>query len=337
MMIVVICHKDTGIQRGRNRVGSERRGLFYAGLIAVTVVWGINMAVSRVAMDTFDPALFSFLRFGLAVPVFFVLLRWKEGSVMVEPRDLLRMAIVGFIGVTVLEIAVMYSIKYTTLANASLLNVAPWPIFTALLAPLFTREKMTVRLIGSGLLSLVGVCFVILGGSDGFDLSSEHMVGNLLALGVSFIGAIFNLASIPLMRKYSALRVSAWTIAFGALFMFPVTIRSWSKVDWTSLTIGQHASIFYNVILATVISFVVWNACMFRVGGTRANFFRYTVPVTAMVEGYLLFDERISLLQIGGTLIIALALVWISTEKPQVKEEREDRVVPEPEPRADNG
>jgi drug/metabolite transporter (DMT)-like permease len=301
---------------------AERRGIYYAGLIAVTIVWGINLAVSRVAMDTFDPALFTFLRFGLAVPIFFAFMKWKEGSVMVAPRDMLRMALVGFIGVTVLEIAVMYSIKWTTLANASLLNVAPWPIFTALLAPLFTREKITGRLIGAGLVSLVGVCLVILGGSDGFDLSGEHMIGNLLALGVSFIGAIFNLASIPLMRKYSPLRVSTWTIAFGALFMFPVTIGSWSKVDWTGLTFSHHASIFYNVVLATVVSFVVWNACMYRVGGTRANFFRYTVPITAMVEGYVLFRESISLLQIGGALIVVLALVWISRDASGVKREQ---------------
>lgn len=241
---------------------------------------------------------------------------------MVEPRAMLRMALLGLIGVAGLEIAVMYSIKFTTLANASLLNVAPWPIFAALFAPLFTRERMTLRLLAGGVVSLAGVSLVILGGSDGFDLSSEHMIGNLLALAVSLVGALFNLASIPLMRTYSALRVSTWTIAFGSLFMIPATFGTWTEVPWASLTAGHYVAIVYNVVLATVVAFVVWNACMYRVGGARSNFFRYTVPATAVVAGYVMFDERITLLQIGGTLIIALALVWISMEKQDGGEKR---------------
>lgn len=306
-------------------LGSEQRGIHYIGLIAVAVIWGINFAVSRIAMDTFDPALFAFLRFGLAVPLFFIVLKRKEGSVAVAPGDMVRLALLGLFGVAGLEIAVMYSIKYTTLANASLLNVAPWPIFAALLTPLFTREKITGRLLGGGFASLVGVSLVILGGSDGFDLSAEHLIGNLLALAVSFVGAVYNLASIPLMRTYSALKVSTWTIAFGSLFMIPFTFGTWTEVAWGSLNGGHYTAIIYNVVIATVVAFVVWNACMFRVGGTRSNFFRYTVPATAVVAGYILFDETISLVQIGGTLIIALALVWISLEKQAGGEEKADK------------
>lgn len=300
----------------------EQKGVHHFGLILVSVIWGINFAVSRVAMETFDPALFAFLRFGLSVPLFFIVLKAKEGSVLADPRSMAKMALLGLFGVAGLEIVVMYSIKFTTLANASLLNVAPWPIFAALFTPLFTREKITSRLIAGGLASMVGVSLVILGGSGGFDLSAEHMTGNLLALAASITGALYNLASIPLMRKYSALKVSTWTIAFGSLFMLPLTFGTWSEVAWRSLTAGHHAAIVYNVAVATVVAFVAWNACMYRVGGTRANFFRYVVPVTAAAAGYFAFGESITWVQIGGALLIAAALAWISLEKQDAGGER---------------
>ena len=124
----------------------------------------------------------------------------------------------------------MYSIKFTTLANASLLNVAPWPIFAALFAPLFIKEGFSKRLAVGGAVAMIGVSFIILGGGEGFDLSSDNMIGNLLAFGVSIIGALFNLACMPLMKQYSALRISTWYIMFGSLFMFPITVGSWGKV-----------------------------------------------------------------------------------------------------------
>jgi len=297
----------------------SKKWLYYAGLVAAAAIWGANFGVSRLAMETFDPILFSFLRFGLAVPVFFLLLKLTEGSIGIPIRVALKLAAIGVVGVTTLEISVMYSIKYTTLANASLLNVAPWPIFAALLAPLFMREAVSSRLIVGGVAAIAGVSLVILGGSEGFDLSSDHMLGNLLAFGASILGALFNVACMPLMKQYSALRVSTWAIVFGALFMFPFTIGTWGDVQWSALNTTNYATLAYNVLICTVLAFIIWNASMFKIGAARSNFFRYVVPAAAVAAGYVMFDERITLWQISGAVFMAAGLVWISLEKVKTR------------------
>ncbi|MFC5530406.1 DMT family transporter [Cohnella yongneupensis] len=289
--------------------------IYYIALVLVAAIWGANFGVSRSAMETFDPVLFSFIRFGGAVPFFFLILKLKEGNVGVSRRDMLALAGIGLVGVTGLEIAVMYSIKYTTLANASLLNVAPWPIFAALFAPLFVKERFTRRLAIGGAVSMVGVSFVILGGEEGLSLSSDNMVGNMLAFGVSIIGALFNLSCMPLMKRYSPLRVSTWFIFFGTLFMFPITLGSWGKVDWGSLTAEHYTAIGFNILICTVFSFVAWNGSMLKVGAARANFFRYVVPAAAVAAGYLFFDEQVTGLQLAGTAFMAAGLVWIGMER----------------------
>ncbi|WP_028612778.1 DMT family transporter [Paenibacillus harenae] len=293
----------------------NNKWLNYGGLVLVAVIWGANFGISRLGMESFNPIVFSILRFGLAVPFFFFILWRMEGSVGIPWRIVPKLALIGLIGITLLEITVMYSIKYTTLANASLLNVAPWPIFAALFAPLFMRESITARLIVGGAISIVGVCFVILGGGEGFNLSSENMLGNAMAFGVSIIGPLFNLSSMSLMKQYSALRVSTWTIAFGSLFMLPLTFGAWGETDWQALNMGHYLSIAYNVLICTVLAFVVWNACMFKVGATRSNFFRYAVPAAAVAAGYFMFGETITLLQMCGAACMAAGLVWISIER----------------------
>ena len=213
---------------------------------------------------------------------------------------------------------VMYSIKYTTLANASLLNVAPWPIFAALFAPLFIREKITARVATGGLIALVGVTMIILGGKDGFDLGSEYMIGNYIALSISLIGALFNLATMPLMEKYSPLRVSTWFIFFGTLFLFPITFDKWGTIQWDNLSIVTWGAVAYNVLFCTVIAIVIWNISMKHVGAAKANFFRYFVPAAATVAGALFFKEPIWAAQLVGGVVIVLGLVWIGTERKQI-------------------
>ncbi|WP_226038137.1 DMT family transporter [Aquibacillus saliphilus] len=289
--------------------------IFYIGLILVSIIWGVNFGVSRWAMDVFTAEVFVLLRFGLALPFLFIILKITEGDIKVEKKDLLRLAIIGFVGVTILELLVMYAIKFTTLANASLLNVAPWPIFVALFAPLFTPEKMTKRIVIGGFVALVGVSLIILGGKDGFDLGSEYMLGNLLALSISLIGALFNLACMPLMNKYSPMRVTTWYILFGSLFLIPFTLGGWESIQWTELSAITWGAIGYNVILCTVAAFVIWNLSMKHVGATKANFFRYFVPASAAAAGVLFFNETISVAQIVGGVIIIMGLVWIASER----------------------
>jgi len=287
----------------------------YMGLVLVAAIWGINFGFSRMEMANFDPKLFAFLRFGIAVPFFFILLRFKEGSVGIPFRVAVQLMFIGFFGVTVLENLTMYSIKYTSLANSSLLIVAPWPIFTALLAPFFTRESISARVAIGGSIAMVGVCLIILMGGEGLDMSSNHMIGNLLALSASLIGALYNLSCMPLMKQYSALRISTWFIMFGALFMFPFTLESWGKVAWSALEAKDYLVLAYNVLFATVIAFIVWNACMHHVGAARSNFFRYVVPAAAVAAGYIMFGEAITLWQVAGACFMAAGLIWISLER----------------------
>ncbi len=294
----------------------------------VSAIWGLNFGISRWAMDFFDPSLFVFLRFIGAVPILFLLLYWKEGSIRVEPKDLLKLVGIGLVGVTALEVCVMYSIKYTTLANASLLNVAPWPIFTALFASFFTREPVTRHVMIGGALAMVGVSLVILGGGEGFQLRYDQLPGDLLALGVSVMGALFNLACMPLMRKYSPLRVSAWYIMFGTLGLLPFTYGTWSSVAWVDLGAVGWGALAYNIVLCTVFAFVVWNGSMKAVGATRANFFRYVVPASAIVTGYFFYQESMSFWQLFGGILMAGGLVWISTEK--MAPPKEQQLTPDP-------
>lgn len=289
--------------------------MYYIGLAVCAAIWGANFGVSRKGMETFDPELFAFLRFSLALPFFFLILKLKEGRIGLPFKMVPRLALMGLFGITGLEIMVMYSIKYTTLANASLLNVAPWPIFAALFGPFFLRERITSRLAIGGIAAMVGVCFIILGGGAGLDVSSDNMVGNVLAFAVSIIGALFNLACMPLMRQYSPLFVSTWYTVFGVAFMLPLTIPSWGKVDWSALGGDEYTAIAFNVLVCTVFAITAWNASMLRIGATRANFFRYLVPAFAVAAGYLFFDESISAWQLAGGVFMAAGLAWISMER----------------------
>ena len=88
--------------------------------------------------------------------------------------------LLGIVGVTGMETLLILAVQWTSMSNLSLLNVAPWPIFSALLAPLFVRDFITRRMIVGGFLAFAGVCCVLISGGSKIDFSESQMWGNWL-------------------------------------------------------------------------------------------------------------------------------------------------------------
>jgi drug/metabolite transporter (DMT)-like permease len=284
-------------------------------LILMAFIFGANYAVMRWSMITFDPAQFLFIRFALSAPILLIILKITEGTIGIARRDLVLTALIGILSVICSEYANILSIKYTTLANSALLTVATWPILVSLLAPWFTKERLTLRIIVCGCVSIIGVYLIIIGNSGGFSFSQAHLRGDLLALCSSFFGALTSVLFMRLMGKYSALRALTWIIIFGTISLLPLTWGTWDDVNWGRLGSAAWGTIGYNVVVVTILASSIWNMCMRKIGVTKANYFRYFIPVASVIAGFIFFNEQITISQMAGGLIIMACLTWISFEK----------------------
>ncbi|WP_308635112.1 DMT family transporter [Paenibacillus silvisoli] len=283
----------------------------YVLLGTIAFFWGLNYAVVKVGLESLDPLLFLVLRFGISAVIMFGLLRWFEGSVGIRLKDLWKFIVLGLIGTTMLESFVVVSINYTTLANSSILSIAPWPIFAAIFAPLFTKEKIRKSLLGYGLLSMAGVVMVILAGGS-FSLDSDLLLGNLLAFAVSVCGGFYSAACIPLLKTYSSLRMTTWMFAFGTLFMLPFAYPAFGTTDWVGMGWPAIGALAFNVIVITIVCFLLWNKAMPQIGAATASFYRYLTPLAAVLSGVVFFQEPVYSGQLVGAALMFMGLIGIS-------------------------
>jgi drug/metabolite transporter (DMT)-like permease len=283
----------------------------WAGLTAAAALWGWNFSIVRLGINVIEPVLFTFIRFGLAVVVFFSFLWFREKGVAVAYKYLTVFAILGILGFTVFENMLLLATQYTTVANASILCVAPWPFFTMLLAPLFSKESRPARLWSGGCFALTGVIIVIAGGPGGLKLGGGYMLGNLLALSASAVGAVFNAASMRLLNRYSPLRATAWMMLFGVAGMLPLAAYSGGLGTLPRMTGSLLFAIVFNVVAATFLAFLLWNRSMSTTGAAKANFFRYLTPVVSALSGFWMFGEQVTLFQLAGSLIMLSGLILL--------------------------
>src|SRR6267154_1416303 len=192
-------------------------------------------------------------------------------------------------------------------------GIAGWKPFFAVaffnnLLP-FSLIVMGQTFIASGLASvLIGV--IILRGGVGLDAAGQG-VGVLLCLaaaasyGVAALLARRQLADSPPLATatFQLLASSAMMSVVAGIVERPWTLPMPGASTWFAV-IGLAA-------LSTALAYIVFFHILRRSGATNVMLVTLLIPVTAILLGYLMLGESISLREISGALVIGSALLLI--------------------------
>ncbi|MGE5653046.1 MAG: DMT family transporter [Bacillota bacterium] len=281
-------------------------------MLSVVLIWGANYTIAKYGMRELSPTVFTFLRFLAVTPVLFGWLKLTEKQVSVKVEHLPRLVMVGFFGIACYQTLFVAAVKYTSAANSSLL-VALSPLFTSLIAGLLGRERLTPRTLVGSLLAFSGVAVIMAGGTGRLGFSSQTAQGDLIALLAGFLWGLYPILAQPLLKHYSAVRVTAYAALFGAMALFLYTFPELGAVPWRSLAPATWLSVLYAIGPVTAWGLIVWNKGVERLGASRAIINMYLVPAVSMVIAAILIRERIYPVQLLGFVVIVGGIVIVKS------------------------
>lgn len=105
----------------RPTIKSERSVAFHWQMLVVTLLWGLNIPIVKVALSEFSPLVFDSLR-QLPTAMLMVGLAWAiEGSPHLEWRDWKWLLVLGVLGHFFRNLGFILGIACTTASNSSLI------------------------------------------------------------------------------------------------------------------------------------------------------------------------------------------------------------------------
>jgi len=273
-------------------------------LLFVALVWGVNFSVIKFALTDFHPLGFTVLRFALAAFFLVTLMLATREPFAVLRRDRISIVILGFIGITLYNIFFMEGLKYTSAANSALL-ISLSPLFGALIQASSGNEKLTARA-GSGLgLASVGVFLVIRSHHGEVSLTSSGVIGDLLTLCATLTWALYTIRAKPLLERYSAMKVTAYSMAAGGVLLIPLSLPGLINQSWPGISVGSWSALGFAAFIAAGVAYVLWYQGVKQIGVTRTMVYHYLMPFAAVLFAAAALHERITVLQvIGGTAIL---------------------------------
>ncbi|MFP4136088.1 MAG: DMT family transporter [Candidatus Acetothermia bacterium] len=283
---------------------TEKNAVIYFLLSLVIFIWGLNFSLVKWAVSEVPPLPFNVVRYSLASFVILIVLLGKEGWRELTVRDGVKFLILGLLGHTVYQVLFIKGISLTSAGNSSLL-VATAPLWTAALGTILDREELGGKGWTGIILGFIGVLIVTLGGGE-VSFGSQGIAGDLLTLLAAISLATYTVLSQGLLEKYSPLRLTAMTMAFGTMGLWAFAGRSVVRQSWGTLSVNLWLVLVYSGLLAVVVGYLVWFTAVKVVGPSRTAIFNNMTPIIAFALAFFLLGESIVPLQaLGGVTVIA--------------------------------
>jgi len=268
-------------------------------MLAVTAIWGITFVAIKTLFAEISPGniiVFRILTAGGLLPLVFLL---SNGRVSL--KDFLYLCLLGGVGVTLYQLLWTFSIKYTSVVNASIILYSA-PLFTMLFNTFLGRDNFKTDRLLAVLGGFIGILIVIIHGRP--TITDNGLRGDLLAITGAVIWSVYVFLSKPLLSRYSPLKVAVYSIFTGSILFCPFIPFLFSSNEFAELSLTGWFSLVFTVLFSIIIAFLLWYRGMNRIGPVRAVAYQYLVPVFSTLFAVILLKEKLCVPQIAGGLIV---------------------------------
>jgi drug/metabolite transporter (DMT)-like permease len=279
-------------------------------LLLCCSLWGLN----QVAVKAVLPEVPSLVQFTLRSVLAFALvlgwmrwrgIRWRDHRATLGPGLLAGLFFA-------LEFALVFvGLQHTTAARSVVfINTSPFIVALAL-AALLPAERLRPLQVAGLLLAFVSIAWAF---GDGWmrPAGPDSWLGDLMVLGAALLWGLTtvtirlsNLRSTPfeLTLAYQ-LGVAAVLAPLGALLAGQSLPTSWS-----ALALG---SLFYQAVIVTFASYLLWFWLLTRYPATKVQSFVFLSPVFGTLFAHGLLDEPLTASLLGGLVGVAVGLTLLN-------------------------
>jgi drug/metabolite transporter, DME family len=286
----------------------------YLLVFSALVLWGLTGLFTQNLLNAGMEALeLAFWRLALSSPFFVLHALWQRDFNLKAARDLWSFAAFAVFTMSLNYVSFNYAIAY---GGVSLVNVllATVPVFIAIPAWLFFRERLTLRLVSLLALSMVGLLLAAWGGSNGVRISLPSLGFGALAV---LTYAAFTLSSKSLLARYTPVAMNAFVMPIAALALLPF-------VSFTASLTNKPLHVWFDLafitLLPSYLAYLLYHAGLKRLPASRVALLTNLDPVTGLLLAALFFGERFTALgMVGVLLVLAVSVVAVLPERPSRK------------------
>jgi len=314
---------------------TKQRKSALISIIACVLVWGFSFISIKESLPVFPPMTLGAVRFVIAIAVLFLMYRFSkdsQGADKTLKQDLLLLIGSGLAGVTFYFFFENNGVARVTASEASIIT-ASIPVLTMIADWLAAKSTFgkNVSLNGapeeyaphdnaprlgwkSWLGAFISIAGVALVAGISFSLSGS-ISGYFYMGGAALCWVAYSLLTRPLFdRKRPRLYIVFWQNFFGFLGLLPFAVLEYK--NWGSPTLPVMLHVLFLALGCSALGYWLYAHAMEVLGVSVTSVFINLIPVVTVIAGFIVLNERLTLLQgAGAALVLAGVYLTIQPKK----------------------
>lgn len=281
----------------------SRRGA-YVALALLTLVWGANWIVMKLALQFAHPVIFNAQRTLLAVVVLFATLVARGGPL--RPPSWIAMGVTALFQTTVNMGATTMAVAAGGAGRTSVL-VYTMPFWTLLIAWPILHERVRGLQWAAIALAFAGLVLVMDPGSWQGDATPKLWA---VLSGFGWAAGTVCMRYFARDRDLDLLNFVAWQMAVGSIpFMIVPLLFDFPPTQWNATFVVAGV---YTGVIATAMGFLLWTDILRWLPAGTASLNMFAVPVVALLSSMAVFGEHLSVSEWGGIACIGAGLAVLA-------------------------
>jgi drug/metabolite transporter (DMT)-like permease len=287
--------------------------LIVLAFFAIYVIWGSTYLLNKILVGEVAPLYLGAIRFILAGILIFVISKFLKYDLAISKRQLINSIIAGFLFLTYGNGVFVWGLKYVDSGFAALL-ASTQPIFVLLLMRILYQQKILPKAIIGVALGVFGM--ILLVNQQGIDLQENSFIGILMifscVLSWSYASVFVAKNEMPVNYFVST---GYQMISGGVMLLIASLIVG---ENWLPPNLWSTPSVWSMVLLilfGSIVAFTSFNYLLKVVSTEKVSTSAYVNPVIALVLGWYVLDEKLSLQSIIAALILLTGVYFINRKK----------------------
>lgn len=260
-------------------------------------IWGSTYVVTTLMLPQGYPLTVAMLR---ALPAGILLLAVRQ-----LPHGIwwLRSAILGALNFSIFW-ALLFVAAYRLPGGVAATLGAIQPLIVILLARALLGTPVRGLAVLAALAGIGGVALLVLGPKAALD-----PVGVAAGLASAASMALGTVLSRRWQPPVSALAFTSWQLTAGGVLLLPVALLAEPALP--PVTTLNVLGIAYLGLIGAALTYVIWFRGLARLEPAVVSSLGFLSPVSAVLLGWALLDQRLSAAQMAG-MVVVVGSVWLS-------------------------
>lgn len=295
------------------------KGIVLTMLSSITFGFAFTLGPMTYGAGGSNPVTLTFLRNFLSLPFLLLIVLFLKVDLRVTKNQLKNLAILGFIGNSITTLMLNIAFAHIDVGIVTPIHFT-YPIFVTLGCVLFFHEKLSKQKIIALVIAMSGIGCFFIESLNSASFNSSTLIGLILAVASGAFYAFYIIFMDKSgLKSESPFKITFYVAIASSIGMFFYGIST-NQLVLSSLTTKSWIISAVFAFLCTVVALSLLQVGIKHIGASEAAVISTFEPITSVIFGILLLNEKITPIKIIACILIFSGVLILSFAKNNTSE-----------------